>query len=205
MDIINESVLVLNKAWTPVHLTTVREAFNDVMSERSRFIDPDSYLLHTMEEWMELPIVSIADDGTETTHRVIHTAKNQIRLPQVMILNDYDQVPDFELRLSTKNIALRDGFSCQYCNKKLQMDEVTLDHIIPQSRGGIDSWTNLVASCFKCNLKKAAKTPKEAGMTLLSVPREPKWFPLTARMGKNSPECWGKFVKNYHKRPSMMH
>jgi 5-methylcytosine-specific restriction endonuclease McrA len=207
MNIMDTPVLVLNKAWLPIHLVAAREAFNDVLSERARFIDPDTYILHTMEEWMELPKIGVRinDDGVEemVTYPVVHTVKREIRLPRIMILNDYDEVPDFELNLNTKNIALRDHYCCQYCGKKLRADDVTLDHVLPQSRGGPDTWENLVTSCKKCNLKKANRTPKEAGMTLLSQPRKPKWYPLTARMGQNAPEEWGKFVKNFHERPSV--
>ncbi len=208
MNLIDSQVLVLNKAWIPIHLTTAREAFNDVMSERARFIDPDTYILYTMEEWMELPRygVRVADNGAETEVEfpVVHSAKREIRVPEVMILSTYDEVPEFDLKLSDRNIALRDGYRCQYCSRKLHFDEITMDHVQPQSKGGGNTWENLVTSCFPCNQRKDARTPKEAKMALLSQPKKPKWFPLTARMGQNAPESWAKFVKNFDERPSVM-
>lgn len=207
MDIIDSQVLVLNNSWQPIHLTTVREAFCDVMSDKAKFIDPDTFILYKIDEWICLPKVSVISDkkGNESlvTYKTIRTPNKEIRLPEVIILDNYDDVPDFELRLTAKNIALRDGFKCQYCNCRLNSEKITLDHIIPQSKGGKNSWENLVLSCFKCNTKKANRTPEQAGMKLLSVPKKPKWFPLTAKMGKNAPISWSKFVKNFEERPCM--
>lgn len=207
MQIENSPVLVLNKKGHPIDITIVREAINDVLGERARFVDPETYMLYNMNEWMDLDTSDIVmKNGEETIvqYPVIHSARREIRLPEVMLLKKYDRVQNYELRLNDRNLALRDGFCCQYCHKRLRESEITKDHVFPQSRGGKDSWENLVVACFVCNLKKGDRTPEEAKMPLLTQPRKPKWIPLTARMGLNSPESWSKFVKDYDKRPSVM-
>jgi len=75
---------------------------------------------------------------------------------------------------SRKNIHRRDKHICQYCSVILPENQGTLDHVIPRSRGGLNTWQNLVCCCVKCNTKKGNRTPNEANMKLLSIPKEPK-------------------------------
>jgi 5-methylcytosine-specific restriction endonuclease McrA len=74
---------------------------------------------------------------------------------------------------------IRDGFQCQYCAHRPSQRDLNLDHVGPRSRGGIDSWENLVVSCRACNLKKGRRTPLEAGMALLRPPHIPRWSTAT--------------------------
>lgn len=76
-------------------------------------------------------------------------------------------------RFRKKVLFNRDSWSCQYCGTKLSWDTIEIEHILPASRGGPTSWHNCVAACKPCNKRKADRTPDEAGMQLLSVPREP--------------------------------
>lgn len=77
---------------------------------------------------------------------------------------------------SKKRLFIRDKNTCAYCPK----EAATIDHVLPRSRGGQSTWTNTVASCLKCNSKKGAKTPKEAGMKLKFDPYTPSWHQLSA-------------------------
>jgi len=92
-------------------------------------------------------------------------------LPSVIRLKTYRRIPPRIHEPSRKNIYIRDKYCCQYCGKSLRADKLTLDHIIPQSRGGQKNWENLVASCQPCNHKKADRTPDEAGMRLINKPQ----------------------------------
>jgi 5-methylcytosine-specific restriction endonuclease McrA len=78
------------------------------------------------------------------------------------------------VRLTRRTLWLRDGGCCQYCGVNMGVKSYEMEHILPKSRGGVSSWSNLVVSCPKCNQKKGSKTPIEAGMKLLSVPKKPK-------------------------------
>ena len=89
----------------------------------------------------------------------------------------YDRAPRVVVRLTRRNLMLRDQHQCQYCGKRPGPRELNVDHVVPRSRGGRDSWENLVVSCRLCNLKKGRRTPSEAGMALLRAPQRPRWSP----------------------------
>ncbi len=82
------------------------------------------------------------------------------------------------IRFSRLNIYARDAFTCQYCRQQLPSEELTFDHVMPKSRGGVTSWDNIVTCCIDCNSRKANKTPAEAGMQLARQPRKPRWLPI---------------------------
>lgn len=93
------------------------------------------------------------------------------------------------------NIYARDDYRCQYCGNQFESADLTFDHVIPQAQGGKKGWENVVACCVPCNRKKDARTPEEAGMPLLHVPRKPKASPLfTVTIGfRRTPEDWRDF------------
>ncbi|MFQ5570609.1 MAG: HNH endonuclease [Rhodothermales bacterium] len=90
--------------------------------------------------------------------------------PSIVRLKMYVRVPYRRIMLSRKNVLRRDRFRCQYCGAH---EDLTVDHVIPKSRGGQDTWINLVAACTKCNNKKGNRTPDEAGMKLRRKPFRP--------------------------------
>lgn len=102
-----------------------------------------------------------------------HTTEISTRFPKptVIRLRYYVRVPYKEIPLTRRNILERDDQTCQYC--AFRGDNLTLDHVIPRSRGGGESWDNLVAACVRCNVHKGSRTPDEAQMPLLSRPRRP--------------------------------
>lgn len=95
-------------------------------------------------------------------------------IPKTIKLTKQMAIPPKELPFSRNNIFIRDDYTCQYCGKKLNREELTLDHVYPKSRLGPDIWENLVTCCKECNQKKANKTPKEAKMKLLKRPIRPE-------------------------------
>ncbi len=112
--------------------------------------------------------------------------------PSVIRLARYIKIPFKKIELSRRNILKRDGYRCQYCGVKSH--ELTIDHIIPKSRGGNDSWDNLVSACKECNNKKADRTPEEAGISLFKKPRRPHHILfITQYMGKVD-ENWKPFL-----------
>lgn len=94
-------------------------------------------------------------------------------IPKCIRLKEQMAIPHKELPFSLTNIFKRDNYTCQYCGKHLEKDELTLDHVFPKSRMGPDIWENLVTCCKECNQKKANRTPKEAHMKLLKRPVRP--------------------------------
>ncbi len=99
----------------------------------------------------------IAPSPDDDAVRLVH---GSLRAPRVLHLVHHDRVPRLVVRLTRQNLMLRDHYQCQYCGKRPGPAELNLDHVIPRSRGGIDSWENLVVSCRLCNIKKGKKTPK---------------------------------------------
>jgi len=96
-------------------------------------------------------------------------------LPKALRLRQYIRVPQAKVYLSRKNIHRRDGHTCQYCGTSVEGNG-TIDHVLPRSRGGQNTWENLVSCCVKCNMKKGDSTPKEAKMPLIRRPEEPKYL-----------------------------
>ena len=112
-------------------------------------------------------------------------------LPIIIRLVKYVPLPYKEAILSRKNIYLRDNHTCQYCGKS---GNLTIDHVMPRSRGGEDRWENVVASCVRCNNKKSDRTPEEAGMKLKGVPfKPPSSLYLQITRLNNVPKSWSPY------------
>jgi len=132
----------------------------------------------------------------EENGHFLHAARFALRVPSVIRLLEYRRIPHQTRALSRKNILLRDRNTCQYCGEVLSSGDLTLDHVMPRSRGGASSWENLVACCHLCNRRKGNQLPVEASMKLL---REPHAFNLhTSRhimrlMGR-SDDKWRKYL-----------
>jgi 5-methylcytosine-specific restriction endonuclease McrA len=101
------------------------------------------------------------------------------------------------VKLSRMNVAIRDGFKCQYCARKLPLEKLTYDHVVPRAQGGTTCWENIVMACHTCNGRKAARTPEQARLTLLKQPVRPTWLPVVAFKVDPSlsvPEAWINWV-----------
>lgn len=137
--------LVLNATYEPINICSARRALVLVLKGLAR----------------------AEEDGD----REIHTCRARMLVPSVIRLLEYRRMPTRTRALSRKNILLRDRNTCQYCSAVLPTNVLTLDHVVPRSRGGKNAWENLVASCKRCNHKKGDRTPAEAGMALIQSPR----------------------------------
>lgn len=104
--------------------------------------------------------------------------KASFLIPEVLQLLNYIHRKNFRLRFTKRSIYLRDRYTCQYCGKAMKLSEITIDHVIPLSRGGHNSFLNCVSCCQKCNVKKADRLPHEAGMFLIKKP----WVPTNINL-----------------------
>lgn len=120
-----------------------------------------------------------------------------INVPAVAVLRRKVRRFKSGVKFSKINVCLRDGFSCQYCGIRLPLSQLEYEHVVPRHQGGKTVWTNIVMACTTCNSKKANRTPMEAGMTLLSVPKQPKVLPMVGpRIDMElAPVEWGPFVQ----------
>src|SRR5258706_4151459 len=191
-DILNKSVvLVLNRNWQAINIRTPADAFCQMATNVATAleIDGQNHIRPvTWDEWITLPI--------RDCDNAVPTGRGAIRVPTVIVAVNFARVPKKRPRLCAKTIRERDGNRCQYTGKTLRPGEGSLDHILPRSRGGADSWENLVWADKQVNARKGNRLPHEAGLKLLTTPRAPKELPVTALI-RNAPGIadWKLFVK----------
>jgi len=117
-----------------------------------------------------LVLLDKADLIESRTNAVLRSPSTRLPWPTVVRLRSYARVPYKSIMLTRKNVLRRDGMTCQYCGDR---DRLTVDHVYPRSRGGQDTWENLVAACMSCNNRKGNRTPEEAQMPLRRKPFRP--------------------------------
>lgn len=169
---LHKRCLVLNKTWTPIGTVSLQRAIIMLFSTysngepKAKVIEPDSYQSYLWDDW-----AAVTPSENE---EVIRGAKSRYKIPDVILLTKYNHLPQPKVHFSRRALHKRDNMQCQYCSAKPGSDDLTIDHILPRSRGGTTTWENCVLACMKCNARKADRTPEEANMTLLSVPVKPK-------------------------------
>ena len=144
--------------------------------------------------WRRAAILMLKGKAEQVEHSGKYLAKD-FPLPTVIRLRHYVTVPYREIPLTRRNVLNRDNHTCQYCGHK--GDSLTLDHVMPRSRGGPDTWENLITACMRCNVKKGSRTPKEAGMLLRYPPRKPYsglYFEVTKHVKSGMHKEWQKYV-----------
>ncbi len=164
----NSHVLVLNKSFLPVHVTTVRRAFCLLYAGIAKAVNAQ-YETFDYESWSHISI--------ERNDETVGLVDRVIKVPRVILLIAYDRMPKRRVRFSRYNIFARDKNTCQYCGRRFSRSELNLDHVIPRSQGGTSTWENVVCSCQQCNRQKGGRTPNQARMKLIAHPRRPAWTP----------------------------
>ncbi len=163
---LDTSVLVLNRVYQPIHVTSVRRAVSLLYQGVARALD-EQFRLFDFESWAAV--------AAAASQEAIHTPTRAIRVPRVIVLVVHAHLPHQRVRFSRLNVYARDESTCQYCGRRLPRSELNLDHVVPRSRGGSTSWENVVCSCVACNLRKGGRTPEEAGMRLRRSAARPQW------------------------------
>lgn len=134
----------------------------------------------------------------EESDREIRTVRMQIRMPSVLRLLKFIPIVRKRglIRFSRANVFLRDNYTCQYCGRKRNRSELTLDHVEPVSRGGDKNWKNIVTACMPCNQRKGGRTPVEASMRLLRSPTQPDFLPTYSLRTsiQSTPEPWRLYL-----------
>lgn len=158
---LNSDVLVLNSGFIPIRITTARDAVCLLTAEKA------------------IPVLE-SDD-------YVKSPSVTIRIPSVISILGYNDLPKRKVVFSKLNIIYRDDMTCQFCSSRFSVKDLTVDHVIPGSRwenitgrslkSGYSSWENMVCACKWCNNRKGNKLLKELGWTLLQKPVEPKYMP----------------------------
>lgn len=160
------SVLVLNQDYQPLTICSVRKSLLLIFSEK----------VETLHVNLE---------------KRIRTVRHNFAFPSVIRLKRYAPVPYQRMVLTRKNILKRDRHRCQYCGS---IQDLTIDHIVPRSRGGEESWENLVTACNRCNNKKGNRTPKEAGILLKITPYRPSNVMFLRTFSNSISEDWKPYL-----------
>jgi len=162
----DSNVLVLNQDYQPLSVCSVQRSIKLLFLEKAE-------LLHELPE------------------RKIRTVAEDYTYPSVIRLRRYIKIPYSRIVLSRRNILKRDNHHCQYCGSG---KDLTIDHVMPRSRGGKDTWENLVAACSKCNLKKGDRTPEEAAMKLKREPFKPVPISFLHQLFGGVQENWKPYL-----------
>ncbi len=186
---LSQGVLVLNKNWVAVHVCSVRRAVSLVVQDCARII-ADDYQIYDFDSWREL-----SQHVENHRNDFIHTPNFQLLVPEVILLTAFGRMPPRTLKFNRRNIYMRDRYTCQYCGTKPPKDELTIDHIVPRSKGGRSAWANVVLACQSCNSRKGSLTLAESGLRLVRTPKKPHWM-ATLRNTLRGPDrpLWQKFV-----------
>jgi len=186
--VLQRPVLLLNRFYVPVCVTTVRRAMGLLYTGSAEAIDEQGRV-YDFRGWRRLPVCARED--------AVALVNGALRVPRVLVLARYERIPRVAIRLTRNNLLLRDQEQCQYCGCRPGLRQLNVDHVRPRSRGGDDSWENLVISCRTCNLKKGHRTPEEAGMVLIRRPKRPRWSMATLILMTLQEPCaeWEPFLK----------
>lgn len=162
--------LVLNAAYEPIHLVSWQKAMCLVFTAKAEIV-------------------------AEYDHRV-RSVSQIFKLPSVVRLKRYVRTfkRTMNARCTRRNVLMRDRYKCQYCGVGCSVSTITIDHVMPRSRGGKTVWDNVVAACHPCNRRKADRTPDEAGILLLKVPKRPTWVDLLEESHRDLLDSWMPFL-----------
>jgi len=187
---LSSPTLVLNRSWVPINITTARRAVVMAFVGLARIVDVQTYELFSFDRWVS---------RGPTNGNVIHSVNSAFDVPEVVVARRYDRIPKSGVVFSRRNLYRRDSYMCQYCGGKPGVSELSLDHVLPRSMGGRTTWENCVLACTTCNTRKGGRTPEQARMRLLSVPRKPNWSPWYSFARRfQKPKSWDAFISDIY-------
>jgi 5-methylcytosine-specific restriction endonuclease McrA len=169
MEYAPRGVLVLNASYEPLNIVSVKRAIVLLLKEKAELIEAARAQVHAQRTVLDWPLVI----------RLVTFVPLPRRLP---------------LPLSRRTVLARDMYTCQYCGGQPGRTELTVDHIVPRSRGGLTTWDNVAAACGPCNRRKGNRTPEEAGMKLLTVPARPRFVAVVLLGESHAHEVWQKYL-----------
>lgn len=188
--VLTRDTLVLNRSWVAIATTPVRHALSLVFTGSAHAIQPETFETHDFRTWARLEIPA----GEPS----VKTVRAELRVPEVIVLRHFGGIPRQVLPFTRRNLVRRDRMTCQYCGRRPGTAELSIDHVMPRSRGGETSWENCVLACVYCNRRKGSKLVHDAGMRLLTKPVAPQWSPIFEVAGAQQRDTWRRFVHDRH-------
>lgn len=197
---LSSKVLVLNRAYAAMRIVSAKRAFGLLAREIAEIIHVETdangagrYLTYDLDSWIE--VSALQREYERERHDWVRTVRFDIAVPRIIRLLGYDRLPEQGVKLNRRNLFARDRNKCQYCGRIYPTSDLSIDHVLPRSQGGADSWENLVCACIRCNAKKGGRTPDQARMRLVRPPIKPKRNPLISlRLGNEKYQSWKAFL-----------
>lgn len=184
-------VLVLNRLWQAINICNTKRAISLLYQNRARVVVAEGEIFNTFdfENWKKL-----SSDGSDG--EVIKTVSFVMKVPSIILLLFYDQLPVKEIKFSRKNVFERDKNRCQYCGRRFETKKLNIDHVVPKAAGGLTVWENVVCCCSACNRRKSNRRLEEVGMHLVRKPEKPRWHPLiTINSYQPQHPSWSHFLR----------
>jgi len=188
-------VLVLNKHYAAIRVVSARRAFCMLFKQIAEIvsIEDGSWQSYDFASWREVSQFRARYEREH--HEWIRCVRFDLAVPRIIRLLFYDRLPRRPVKFNRRNIYARDRNLCQYCGRRYPTSELSLDHVVPRSRGGTTDWHNIVCCCVKCNVQKGGRIPSEAGMHLIGEPTRPRRSPaITLRLTSDKYASWKQFL-----------
>ncbi len=192
---LGSSVLVLNKHYAALRVVSARDAFCLLFKNIAEVVSVEDsrYSSHDFESWREVSEFRAIYEREH--HEWVRCVRFELAVPRILRLLIYDHLPRREVKFTRRNIYNRDRNRCQYCGKRFPTSELSLDHVVPKSQGGLASWANIVCCCVKCNVRKGGRTPSQARVRLITKPVKPRRCPaVTIRLTSAKYASWKQFL-----------
>lgn len=192
------NVLVLNRLYMAVQVISVKRALSMIYKGDAEVIlvQPDGYFeSFDFDRWLERSLERMGTWDPEDD--VLRSVRFDLEAPRIIRLMEYDRLPRQRIKFNRRNLFARDGNRCQYCNRKFAPHELSMDHVVPRSRGGPATWENIVTACLRCNVRKGGRTPQGANMPLVKKPERPRTSPLlNVKLSNQKYASWRIFLEN---------
>lgn len=189
------SVLMLNRLYMAVRVISAKRALTLLYREMVEVVSAENgnYTSYDFDSWVE--VSEFKQRFEPHKHDWVQTVRFQIAVPRVVRLLGYDRLPRAQVKLNRRNLFARDRNRCQYCGRRFPTNELSIDHVIPRSQGGDNSWSNIVCACIRCNTRKGGRTPVQCGMRLIQPPVKPRRSPvLTIKLSDSRYSSWKQFL-----------
>jgi 5-methylcytosine-specific restriction endonuclease McrA len=170
---VDGAVLVLNQNYEPLNVCNIKRALVLIIGGKAEILE-------------------------EEAAREVRTPSHIYSMPSVIRLHSLVKRPRPVVKLTRREIFLRDNYTCQYCG--VQTRDLTIDHVVPKSRGGTHTWENLVSACRACNHRKGGRLMSETRMTLRRAPFQPRagrYYSIQRRLERSPNQEWGKFIPGF--------
>ncbi len=191
----------MNAHYAALRVVSVRRAFTLLFKRDSESrpvaevvsVEDGRYISYDFDDWAELS--AFKREFEPAKHDWIRAVRFDLVVPRIVRVLTYSRLPKQEVKFNRRNIFARDNSTCQYCGKRFSSAELSLDHIVPRSRGGGATWENIVCACLRCNVRKGGRTPEQAHLRLIRMPTKPRRNPIVrVKLSDERYLSWKQFL-----------